>query len=165
MRVLLLLVLCLALPAAAQPGSVFPSKEEKEMARLLEPQKVSAEVKNFLKGKMKSHNKDMRDLVLAISTLKYDEAKKFSQGIASAPRLDKSAGPSIDLPPSYFTLQDSLRKQAEAITAACDAKNPDDLATTFSQMMRTCVSCHNAFLVPMREKASPPKDAKKDEAK
>lgn len=135
------------------------------MARLLEPQKVSSEAKNFLKSKMKLHNKDMRDLVLAISTLKYDEAKKFAQGIASAPRLDKSAGASIELPAAYFTLQDALKKQAETIAAACEAKNPDDLATTFSLMMRTCVSCHNAFLVPMREKAAPAKDAKKDDGK
>lgn len=135
------------------------------MARLLEPQKVSAEAKNFLKSKMKLHNKDMRDLVLAISTLKYEEAKKAAQGIANAPRLDKSAGASVELPAAYFALQDALRKQAETIAVACEAKNPDDLATTFSQMMRTCVSCHNAFMVPMREKASPAKDGKKDEPK
>lgn len=160
MRLLALLVAVTAVVATAQPGPVFPSKEEKEMARLLEPQNVSSDVKSFLKGKMKSHNKDMRDLVLAIATLKYDEAKRFSQGIANAPRLDKAAGASVELPPAYFTLQDTLKKQAEAISAACDAKNPEELAATFSAMMRTCVSCHNAYLVPMRDKAAPKKDAK-----
>ncbi|MBL8919871.1 MAG: cytochrome c [Myxococcaceae bacterium] len=160
MRVVALLVAVIACSALAQPGSVFPSKDEKEMARLLEPQNVSSEVKSFLKSKMKSHNKDMRDLVLAIATLRYEDSKKFAQGIAVAPRLDKAAGASVELPPAYFTLQDALRKQAEAISAACDAKNPEDLAATFSTMMRTCVSCHNAFLVPQRDK--PEKGKKKD---
>lgn len=159
MRVIVLLIATASFTALAQPGSVFPSKAEKEMARLLEPQNVSSEVKSFLKGKMKSHNKDMRDLVLAIATLKYEESKRFAQGIANAPRLDKAAGASVELPPAYFTLQDSLKKQAEAISAACDAKNPEDLAATFSDMMRTCVSCHNAFLVPLRDK---PEKGKKD---
>lgn len=160
MRLATLLAALTAISALAQPGPVFPSKEEKEMARLLEPQTISSDVKTFLKSKMKSHNKDMRDLVLAIATLKYDEAKKFAQGIASAPRLDRASGASVDLPAAYFSLQDSLKKQAESISAACDAKNPEDLAATFSAMMRTCVSCHNAFLVPIREKAAPKKAAK-----
>ena len=160
MRLLSLLATVTSVTALAQPGSVFPSKEEKEMARLLEPQTVSSDVKSFLKGKMKSHNKDMRDLVLAIATLKYDEAKRLSQSIATAPRLDKASGASVDLPPAYFTLQDTLKKQAEAISTACDAKNPEDLAATFSAMMRTCVSCHNAYLVPIRDKAAQKKDTK-----
>jgi cytochrome c556 len=160
MRLATLLAALTAVSAVAQPGPVFPSKEEKEMARLLEPQTISSDVKTFLKSKMKSHNKDMRDLVLAIATLKYEEAKKFAQGIATAPRLDRASGASVDLPAAYFSLQDSLKKQAESISAACDAKNPEDLAATFSAMMRTCVSCHNAFLVPIREKAAPKKAAK-----
>ncbi|MDX2010367.1 MAG: cytochrome c [Myxococcaceae bacterium] len=152
-RLILVVVSLLSLSAFAQE-SVFPSKEEKEMARMLEPQQMSADVKAFIKGKMKAHNKDMKDLVLAVATLKYDECRKYAQGIANAPRLDKASGQSLDLPEAFFSLQDGLRKQATALVAACEAKKPDELLSAYNQMMGTCMSCHNAFLVPLREKTS-----------
>lgn len=159
MRSLVAATVLVSLAALAQPGPVFPSKEEQKMARILEPQTVSAEAKSFIKGKMKAHNKDMRDLVLTVATLKFDEAKKYAQGIANAPRLDASSGPSLDLPPAFFTLQDALRKQAGELITACDAKNADALVSSFTQMISTCMSCHNAFLVPMRDTKAPPKGA------
>ena len=155
MRAVSILAALVAVHAFAE-DSVFPSKQELQMARMLEPQNVSAEAKAFLKGKMKAHSKDMRDLVLAVATLKYDEAKKFSQGIANAPRLDKTAGAPVALPESFFILQDALKKHAGEVVTACEAKKPAELNAAFSSMMATCMSCHNAFLVPLRgEKAAP----------
>jgi cytochrome c556 len=144
----LVTVICFTSVVVAAQESVFPSKEEKKMAKLLEPQEVSADVKAFLKLKMKAHNKDMRDLVLAVATLKYDEAKRYAQGIANSPRLADENTPA----PAFKTLQDSLKRDATAIVAACEKKNPDELATAFDSMIATCMSCHNAYLVPMREK-------------
>lgn len=156
MRASPILVALVAVNAFAE-DSVFPSKQELQMARMLEPQNVSPEAKAFLKGKMKAHNKDMRDLVLAVSTLKYDDAKKFAQGISNAPRLDKAAGATVALPDAFFVLQDALKKQAADVVAACEAKKPQDLNLAFASMMGTCMSCHNAFLVPMRsEKPAAP---------
>lgn len=152
-RFAIVLVSLTAVTAFAQE-SVFPSKQEREMAKLLEPQQISADVKAFIKGKMKAHNKDMKDLVLAVATLKFDECKRYAQGIANAPRLDKAVGQSVDLPEAFFSLQDGLRKQASALVAACEAKKPDELLASFNQMMGTCMSCHNAFLVPLREKST-----------
>lgn len=144
-------LLCLTALVAAAQESVFPSKEEKKMARILEPQEVTVEVKAFLKLKMKAHNKDMRDLVLAVATLKYDEAKRFAQGIANSPRLAEENVPA----PAFKTLQDTLKKDASAVVAACEKKSPDELATAFDSMIATCMSCHNAYLVPMREQKKP----------
>lgn len=141
-----------AIAAAAQPGSVFPSKEEKEMAKVLQDQSMSSEVRAFLKGKMRTHNKDMRDLVMAVATLRFEEAKKWAQGIANAPRLDPNMSGKLELPPSFFGLQDALRKQATGVVAACDAKSADDLLTSFNTMMGTCIGCHKAFMLPVREK-------------
>jgi cytochrome c556 len=146
MRLFVAIIIFTSLAAVAQE-SVFPSKEEKKMARILEPQEVNAEVKAFLKLKMKAHNKDMRDLVLAVATLKYDEAKRYAQGIANSPRLADERTPA----PAFKIIQDELRKNATDLVTACDKKNPDDLATAFDAMMTTCISCHNAYLVPMRD--------------
>lgn len=155
MRASSILVALVAVNAFAE-DSVFPSKQELQMARMLEPQNVSAEAKTFLKSKMKAHSKDMRDLVLSVATLKYDDAKKFAQGIANAPRLDKTAGATVSLPDSFFILQDGLRKHAGEVVTACDAKKPAELNAAFTSMMGTCMSCHNAFLVPLREKPAVP---------
>jgi hypothetical protein len=103
---------------------------------------------------MKAHGKDMRDLVIAVTTLKYDDARKFAQGIANAPRLDKPAGAAIDLAPAYFTLQDTLRKQAAELVTATEARKPDATHAAFTSMMGTYMSCHNAFLVPMRDRTA-----------
>ncbi len=158
----LAVVLLLSAPALAQPGSVFPSKDEKDMARVLQDQAMSAEVRAFLKSKMRTHNKDMRDLVMAVATLRFDEAKKWAQGIANAPRLDPSQSNKLEFPPAFFALQDSLKKQATSVSQACDAKNSDDLAISFNQMMNTCIGCHKAFMLPIREKIEASKAAAKD---
>ena len=150
-------LICLASLVAAAQESVFPSKEERKMARILEPQEVTTEVKAFLKLKMKLHNKDMRDLVLAVATLKYDEAKRSAQGIANSPRLAEENTPA----PAFKTLQDTLRKDASAVVAACEKKSADELATAFDAMIATCMSCHNAYLVPMREQKKTDKPAAK----
>jgi hypothetical protein len=141
-----------AISALAQPGSVFPTKEEKDMAKLLQEQAMSSEVRAFLKGKMKSHNKDMRDLVMAVATLRFDDAKKWSQGIANTPRLDANSSGKLELPPSFFALQDVLRKQAGAVVTAAEAKNADELVTSFTTMVGTCAGCHKAFMTPVKEK-------------
>lgn len=154
MRRLAAVLLSVSASAALAQESVFPSKDEREMIRMLEPQQMSADVKAFIKGKMKAHNKDMKDLVLAVATLKYDDCRRYAQGIANAPRLDKASGQSLELPEAFFSLQDGLRKQATALVAACEAKKPDELLSAYNQMMGTCMSCHNAFLVPLREKTA-----------
>lgn len=157
MRLLAVVLTVTAVCAAAQE-SVFPSKQERAMAKLLEPQAVNAEAKAFIKKKMKAHNKDMRDLVLAVATLKYDEARRYAQGIANSPRLAEEATPA----PAFKTLQDTLRADASAIVAACEKKDPDELKAAFSSTMATCMSCHNAYLVPLRE---PPAEGKAKPAK
>lgn len=140
-------LLCITSVIASAQESVFPTKAEKKMARILEQQLVTTEVKTFLKAKMKLHSKDMRDLVLAVATLKYDEAKRYAQGIANSPRLTEENVPA----PAFKVLQDNLRKDANAVIAACDNKSPDELSVAFDSMIATCMSCHNAYLVPLRE--------------
>jgi cytochrome c556 len=154
---LLAALLCLTSVLASAQESVFPTKAEKKMARILEQQLVTGEVKTFLKAKMKMHNKDMRDLVLAVATLKYDEARRYAQGIANSPRLAEENTPA----PAFKILQDNLRKDANAVVAACEKKNPEELSEAFDSMIATCMSCHNAYLVPLREQKSAAKPAVK----
>jgi hypothetical protein len=111
------LVAALALPAFAQE-SIFPNKATVKAAKQLEPETLSTESKAFLKGKMKSHIKDMKDLSIAVAILKAAEVQRLAQGIANAPRLDKSMGESSKLPDRFFELQDELKKNAQAVSDA-----------------------------------------------
>lgn len=131
------------------------------MAKVLQEQAMSSEVRAFLKSKMRTHNKDMRDLVMAVSTLRFDEAKKWAQGIANAPRLDPSQHTKLELSPAFYALQDLLKKQATSVAQACDAADSDALAASFNQMMNTCIGCHKAFMLPIREKTEAAKAAAK----
>lgn len=146
------LALAVALIAAVLPlaahaqGSVFPSKQQREMAKRLSPDEVSGEARAFLKGKMKAHNKDLRELSMAVATLKYAQVKKHARGIANQPRLDPSQGKAAALPSSYFALQDNLKKLAEELVTISDQQDDEELVTAYAHLVQTCASCHHAFV-------------------
>ncbi len=144
----LLLVLS-ALPAFAQ-ADIFPDKATKRAVRQLEPGTVSAENRSFLKGKMKSHNKDMRDLTIAVATLRMNEVERFAQGLANEPRLDRSMGTASKLPDRFFDVQDQLKKTAQALADAGKADNVTLVVDTFHELMAQCVACHASFKDPAR---------------
>jgi hypothetical protein len=138
------LVAALALPAFAQE-SIFPNKATVKAAKQLEPETLSTESKAFLKGKMKSHIKDMKDLSIAVAILKAAEVQRLAQGIANAPRLDKSMGESSKLPDRFFELQDELKKNAQAVSDAGKANDTNAMLSTYQELIGTCVSCHASF--------------------
>lgn len=158
-RLLLLAVASLVPTAALAQGSVFPSTEQKKVARLLQPDEVSAEAHKFLKGQMKNHAKEMSQLSLATATLKYEQVKKLATGISNDPRLDPATAQASKLPKGFFDLQDYLKKRALALAEVADAKDPDSLAASYEDLVVTCMACHWAFLPP---EARP---VKKDEPK
>lgn len=138
------LVAVLALPAVAEE-SIFPSKATVKAAKQLEPHELSAENKTFLKGKMKNHIKDMKELSIAVAILKASEVQRLAQGIANAPRLDKSLGPASQLPDRFFELQDELKKNAQAVSDAGKANDMNAMLSTYQELIGTCVTCHASF--------------------
>ncbi|MEW5742242.1 MAG: hypothetical protein AB1938_25220 [Myxococcota bacterium] len=147
----------LASTALAQ-GSIFPSKQQRELAKHLSPDEVSQENRKFLKGKMKAHGKDLRELSMAVATLKYAQAAKYAQGIANQPRLDPATPGADKLPPSYFALQDNLKKLATELVTIANEKDDQELITAYAHLIQTCASCHHAF-VEQKAAAKPPEKA------
>ncbi len=143
MRLLLVLAL-LAAPAFAQ-GSIFPDKATNDAARKLEPDVLSEESKLFLKGKMKGHNKDMRDLSIAVAIVKMSEIERLAQGIANSPRLDPKIAQSAKLPQRFFELQELMRKTAQELSDAGKANDMVGSLEKYQQLMGHCVTCHAAF--------------------
>jgi cytochrome c556 len=125
--------------------SVFPSKRDRAMAKVLEEQKLSAGVHDFLKSKMKGHNKDMRDLVIAVASLRFDQAESLARAIATQPRLDKTTAQARELPEVFFVMQDRLKQDANAVADAAAKKDVEETHLAFSDLMGTCMSCHAGF--------------------
>lgn len=140
----LLLVTLFAVPAFAQ-GSVFPDQATKDAARKFEPEKVSEESRAFLKSKMKSHIKDMKDLSIAVATIRATEVQRLAQGIANQPRLDKTTAEANQLPVRFFELQDELKKNAQTLSDAGKANSMDGMLSGYQNLVSTCMQCHAAF--------------------
>lgn len=136
--------LALLAPAAAPAQSVFPSKAEKKMARLLDAEHVSARTRKFLRSKMQHHAKNAQELLLAVALLKYDASKQLAMTVANEPRLDRSAE-SGDLSDVFFQLEDALRKNVADIADAADKRQPHLMSAALGKTVDGCVSCHAIF--------------------
>jgi hypothetical protein len=143
MRTLFLLAL-VAVPALAQ-NSIYPDESSKKAARQLEPESLSAESKAFLKGKMKSHIKDMRDLSIAVALVNLSEVQRLAQGIANAPRLDSAMGPASQLPSLFFDMQNQLRKTAQELSDAGKAGDMNGSIEKYQSLIAQCAACHATF--------------------
>ncbi|MFZ5443473.1 MAG: cytochrome c [Myxococcota bacterium] len=143
MRTLILLAV-FAAPAFAQ-GSIFPDEATKKAARLLEPGSVSEENRAFLRTKMKDHSKEMKELSVAVATVKLSDAQRLAQAMANEPRLDRSSGAATKLPARFFELQELLRKTSQELADAAKANDLAATSTKYHQVVELCVSCHGSF--------------------
>lgn len=148
------LTILIAVPALAQ-NSIFPDKATRDAAKQLEPAELSAESRIFLKGKMKLHIKDMRDLSIAVAVINMAEVQRLAQGVANAPRLDRNMGPASLLPERFFDLQDELKKNAQTLSDAGKANDAQASLAAYQQLVSTCVTCHATFKAQVQQ--APPK--------
>lgn len=127
--------------------------------RLREPDYLSPLARQLLRTKMQRHGDDMLQLVMAVTLLQKERARRIATDIANEPRLVKPiAGGEDDLnaalPLQLFTLQDELRLRAKAVAAAAEKGDDKELAKSLGRVTETCVACHSAFLNPA-EKEEP----------
>lgn len=137
-------LMVLASPVFGQ-GSIFPDKAAKEAVKQIDPETVSSESRAFLKMKMKNHVKDMKDLSVAVATIKLADVERLAQGIANQPRLDPTAGPANHLPPQFFELQNLLKKTAQELADAGKANDMHASLEKYRELVGQCVSCHAVF--------------------
>ncbi|MBI4818036.1 MAG: cytochrome c [Deltaproteobacteria bacterium] len=101
---------------------------------------------------MHRHAGDASDLLWAVLRLDSPEVELLSRRIAEEPQL---ARPTSDtpsdmlnraLPPKFFVYQEELKARAEALARAARAKDNDEVASAFGQMVETCVACHDTYV-------------------
>jgi hypothetical protein len=150
MRTILLLAV-LAAPAFAQ-GSIFPDKNAKTAAKQLEASAINEDVRAFLKLKMKAHAKEMKELSVAVATVRLGEVQRLAQDIANEARLDSSVGPAAKLPPRFFELQEEGKKRAQALSDAAKANEMSGSLEKYGQVVENCMACHAAFKAQVQAK-------------
>lgn len=122
--------------------------------RALQPEKVSARVRETLKRKMKSHSRDFQGLPLAIVLGNHAEVQRLTQGIMNEPRLDKAAaGDDLSgLSEYFFQLQNELRENATALNKAAGEKDVRAMTAGLGTLAQTCATCHAIYKEPMSPK-------------
>jgi hypothetical protein len=149
MRTLLLLSLSLSSVALAQ-SSIFPTKQELDAARKLEPDAINDAARRFLKSKMKGHAKDMKDVSVAVATVNFPAVARTAQLIANQPRLDPATGPAASLPQGFFAMQDLLKRSAQGLADSAREENLDQMVEQYQYTVTVCAACHVAF-VPAKQ--------------
>ena len=152
-------VLLLALVPAASAQST-PTKKKAPRA-LLDGPNVTREQREFLRGKMRLHADAMQDLVLDVAVLDYAAVKERAAAIAGEGRIDRKAGEAAGLSPSFFDLQDQMRKRSRDMVDLADKEEPEALSGAMTDILNTCMGCHNVFRRPAAADGGTPPGPKK----
>lgn len=148
---------------AAKPAAAPEVKAEEKVpdptlstlqGRVLQPEKVSARVREALRRKMRSHSKDFTHLPMAIVFANYAEVTRATQGIMNEPRIDKTTlgDEQAGLSDYFFTLQAELRERAQALNKAAAERDVAVMTTAMGKLTETCATCHLVYREPMMKK-------------
>ena len=145
MRNALLTLLIARRPALAQK-SIFPTKSEKDAAKAARARSARNENKAFLKGKMKNHIKDMKDLSIAAADREAQGSRAAGPGHRqrAAPRSQHGRG----LEAAHAVLRPPGRAQEEGADAGRrwqGQRHETPASPATRDLISTCVMCHATF--------------------
>jgi cytochrome c556 len=143
-----------AVVAAAIVGAVVllaPSRRMSPERHLQPVERLSETARAALTTQMRSHARGMLELVSAVTVLDYEAVTASAQRLLEEPRIARPlTGDATELngalPARYFTQQDELRLDLQALQRAATARDPEALAETFGATSRTCIHCHESYL-------------------
>lgn len=134
-------------PTASTVDTTTPDR------RLERPDHLPMAARVLLSERMEHHGQAMSDIFWAVLFLDYPLADELAHEIATEPRLarplqrDATELNSL-LPETFFDLQDALSREAERLSAAAKARDPDATSEAFGALTRTCVRCHATYQEP-----------------
>jgi hypothetical protein len=98
---------------------------------------------------MSRHAQQLPTLVLEVVVLDYDGVARTAGEIFDEPQIARPlTGDELNglLPERFFALQDALRTQSRQVVDAAARRDSAQLAGTFSELTKTCISCHDLYL-------------------
>jgi Cytochrome C' len=137
--------------AVAATLLLLPSRRLRPDRHLSSPEHIPEIVRRALHQRMERHGNDMVDLSWSVVLLKYDVVTSLANRIGNEAPLARSLGDvetpvNAALPARFFDLQDQLIAETKRLAEAAQGGDPDRLATAYSAVTRTCVSCHALYL-------------------
>ena len=120
---------------------IAPERHLQAVERLSEPARAA------LTTQMRTHARGMMELVSVVTLLDFEGVGTATQRLLDEPRVARPlTGDATELnsvlPARFFTLQDELRDELQALRSAAAAHDVDATADAFAATTRTCVHCH-----------------------
>ena len=105
----------------------------------------------ILKKRMGRHAARTHDLLIAVTTLNFLEAREHASALIEEPQLARPLDGDATmlnalLPEALFESQDALIAACRHIALSASHRNPRELATAFGDLAKACVQCHAAYL-------------------
>jgi hypothetical protein len=154
MRLLLRSTLCLGLFSAVAVGDethpLIPTAASKR-SRLPTAEGLPLAARDALALRMSHHAVDLEGLLNAALMLDHALAETEGTALANSPRIGRplpgeQGSLSALLPPRFFSMQDKLAQQAQAVAMAARIRDDRRLAKALGALTRTCVECHSVYL-------------------
>jgi hypothetical protein len=144
-----------ALVAALAAGALVllaPSRRMQPERHLPAVGRVPEVARAALSTQMRTHVRGMIELVSTATVLDYDATSASVRRLLDEPRVARPMGGGADelnaqLPARFFELQDELRANLETVGRAAAVRSPDALADSLGATMKTCIHCHDAYVV------------------
>jgi hypothetical protein len=138
-------------PAAGDKPAAAGDSARPERPTLKRGQPLPAVVRTALRQTMRDHGDDMESLLWASLMLDYESTEAIADRMTSSPSFSKP-GPGAEgtlnehMPAAFFTMQDELESNTAALRKAANEKDDAAMATAYSKIASTCITCHSLYL-------------------
>ena len=100
---------------------------------------------------MARHGEHTWALTDAVTVLDYDSAiehatRLVSGGTFARPLTQDATDMNARLPERFFELQYQLRASTDRLVVAARARDGEQLAAAYGQLVQVCISCHSVYL-------------------
>ena len=153
MRGLLLSLVLVGTTAGIDPtdGSSPAGPTDPSSWAIPEPAYMPEAARQVLRERMRRHGPDARELMLAVVTLRHEQAAQIAERIQSEPSLADPSRAGSDtlnaaLPPKFFVLQKQLAVRSADVARAARKQDDAKITQAFGKLLETCVSCHSVYM-------------------
>ena len=130
--------------------AVWPVRRIGHERALPPAERLSDTVRAAVASEMHAHARGMLELMSTATVLDWEGTVAAVDRVLAEPRLARPQSQdatelNATLPPRFFTLQDELRLQLQAVRKAAAAHDAEAFADGFTGATRTCIHCHDAY--------------------
>jgi cytochrome c556 len=150
MRVLKIVAMATLVTACSTPEPPPPPKATYSMQT---PKYLTEEARQKLRASMGVHREAMAGLFNALLVLDREGVNRYAAALESQPRMvqDPKLPKDERIPDRVFELQDELHQRAHDLAKLVNSEEAiktGELAGSFANLAKVCVTCHTHYLYP-----------------